>query len=213
MIRLIESKQCKMSSSLGQVFICLRPRIPYPLPFTHCSVYVYTVYLFRQGKGGGRVELERRLEGQQFTKLGRKYQQDRLYLQSTNSDKHLPQSHFTGQYFQMTNFCFGVYIVSQSMNQSNQDTTSSLFSGDEKGFSCRIRGSRVTRDILTSSCYVYAVLYSAVYCRVGTETNVLPYWPEGHRPLNLCFKLAAEPKAPPGMCRIFRQTLQCRRVL
>ncbi len=50
--------------------------IPYPLP-------------------GGRVEPERRLEGQQFTKLGRKYQHDSLYLQSINSDKHLPQSPFT----------------------------------------------------------------------------------------------------------------------
>jgi hypothetical protein len=37
---------------------------------------------------GGRVEPERRLEGQQFTKLPRKYQ---LYLQSINSDKPLPE--------------------------------------------------------------------------------------------------------------------------
>ncbi len=41
------------------------------------SVYVYVVYLFTQRRGGrrGRVDPERRLEGQQFTKLGRKYQQ------------------------------------------------------------------------------------------------------------------------------------------
>ncbi len=44
-------------------------------------------------------EPERRLEGQQFTKLGRKYQHDLLYLQSINFDKHLPQSPFPGQYF------------------------------------------------------------------------------------------------------------------
>jgi hypothetical protein len=30
------------------------------------------------------------LEGQQLTKLGRKYQHDWMYLQSINSDKHLP---------------------------------------------------------------------------------------------------------------------------
>ncbi len=45
------------------------------------------------------TEYERRLEGQQFTKLGRKYQHDWLYLQSRNSDKRLPQSLFTGQMF------------------------------------------------------------------------------------------------------------------
>ncbi len=43
-----------------------RNPIPPPLP----TVYVYKVYLFTQGRGGGRVEPERRLEGQQFTKLG-----------------------------------------------------------------------------------------------------------------------------------------------
>jgi hypothetical protein len=31
---------------------------------------------FKRGKGGGGVEPERRLEEQQFTKLGRKYQHD-----------------------------------------------------------------------------------------------------------------------------------------
>jgi hypothetical protein len=44
----------------------------------------------KREEGGGGVEPERRLEGQQFIKLGRKYQQDWLYLQSINSDKHLP---------------------------------------------------------------------------------------------------------------------------
>jgi hypothetical protein len=42
-------------------------------PLTHCIVYTYFI-LIHTGKGvrGGRVEPERRLEGQQFTKLGKK---------------------------------------------------------------------------------------------------------------------------------------------
>jgi hypothetical protein len=48
-----------------------------PLPPPFHSVYANTVLLFTQGRGEeGRVEPERRLEGQQFTKLGRKYQHD-----------------------------------------------------------------------------------------------------------------------------------------
>jgi hypothetical protein len=45
-----------------------------------------TLYAYHTGKGR-RDEPERRLEGQQFTKLGRKYQHDWLYLQTINSDK------------------------------------------------------------------------------------------------------------------------------
>ncbi len=53
--------------------------IPPLLPYT----------LIHTGKGGGgRVEPERKVEGQQFTKLGRKYHRDLLYLQSVNSDKN-----------------------------------------------------------------------------------------------------------------------------
>jgi hypothetical protein len=45
-----------------------------PIPaLTHC-IRVYTVYLFTQGRGGGRVEPERRREGHhrrvQIPKLG-----------------------------------------------------------------------------------------------------------------------------------------------
>ncbi len=47
---------------------------PIPPPPFHI-VYLFTVYLFTQRRGGGE-KLKRRLEGQQFTKLGRKYQHD-----------------------------------------------------------------------------------------------------------------------------------------
>jgi hypothetical protein len=40
---------------------------------------------FGKGGRGGEGKPERRLEGQKFTKLGRKYQHDLLYLQSINS--------------------------------------------------------------------------------------------------------------------------------
>ncbi len=73
--------------------MCLSVWGPEPqTPHLH-SVHVYTVYsTFSHKEGEGGDEPERRLEGQQFTKLGRKYQRDWLYLQSINSDKHLPQS-------------------------------------------------------------------------------------------------------------------------
>jgi hypothetical protein len=47
--------------------------IPIPPP-THC-IRVYSI-LIHTGGGGGRIEPERRLEEQQFTKLGRKYHHD-----------------------------------------------------------------------------------------------------------------------------------------
>ncbi len=77
-------------------------------PNPRATYWPYILY-FDTGKGGGRVEPERRLEGQQFTKLGRKYQHDWLYLQSINSDKPVPQSPFTGQLFSMTTFCIAFY--------------------------------------------------------------------------------------------------------
>jgi hypothetical protein len=46
----------------------------HPLPATLC---LYILYVdFGKGGNGGGGEPERRLEGQQFTKLGRKYQLD-----------------------------------------------------------------------------------------------------------------------------------------
>ncbi len=48
-------------------------------PYTLYTCIHYTV-LIHTGGGGGGVEPERRGEGQQFTKLGRKYLHDWLYL-------------------------------------------------------------------------------------------------------------------------------------
>jgi hypothetical protein len=56
--------------TLRQVLICLKPRTTYPPSHT---VYVYTVYTYAIKEGG---EPERTLEGQQLTKLGRKYKHD-----------------------------------------------------------------------------------------------------------------------------------------
>jgi hypothetical protein len=54
------SKKLTCKETLRQVFNCLRLGTPNP-SLTHCIVYVYTVYLFTQGRGdGGRVEPERR---------------------------------------------------------------------------------------------------------------------------------------------------------
>ncbi len=51
------------------------------------SVQIQSVKLLQNmGVGGG--ELEKRLEGQYFTKLGRKYQHNWLHHQSINSNKH-----------------------------------------------------------------------------------------------------------------------------
>jgi hypothetical protein len=69
------SNKFTRKGTLRQVIICRRPKTPYPPPPAPLhSVYVYTVYLFTKGGGGG-VEPARRGEGQQFTKQGRKYQE------------------------------------------------------------------------------------------------------------------------------------------
>jgi hypothetical protein len=77
-----QRRQCK--GTLQQVFICLRPR-----------TRVYSILIHTGRRERGRVEPERRLEGQHFTKLGRKYKPYWMYLHSINSEKHLPQSPFT----------------------------------------------------------------------------------------------------------------------
>ncbi len=64
-----KSKKMTCRGTLRQMFISPRPRA-HTLPFTHC-IRVYSIH-FHTGKGGRIVQRERRLEGQQFTKLGRK---------------------------------------------------------------------------------------------------------------------------------------------
>jgi hypothetical protein len=73
---------------------------PIPAPPPPYALYTCIQYTYSHREGGrGTVEPERRGEGQQFTKLGRKYQHDCRPLQSINSGKHLPQSTFTGKFF------------------------------------------------------------------------------------------------------------------
>jgi hypothetical protein len=74
--RHLQEITCK--GTLRQVLICLRPRTQYPPPYTLYTFIQYT-YSHREGYRGGevlRVEPERNVEGQQFKKLGRKYQHD-----------------------------------------------------------------------------------------------------------------------------------------
>jgi hypothetical protein len=69
------SKTLSCKGTLRQVFIFLRPRTTYP----HYKLYTCIQYIIihtGKGVGGGRVEPQRRLEGQQFTKLGRKYKHE-----------------------------------------------------------------------------------------------------------------------------------------
>ncbi len=59
-------KKITRKGTLRQVFNCLRPHPFLWPPYPPHTVFVYSVYLFTQGRGRGA-----RLEWQQFTKLGR----------------------------------------------------------------------------------------------------------------------------------------------
>jgi hypothetical protein len=99
-IRLIENNStcrhlkkltCKRDFAAG-VYLS---KAQYPIPPSLHTVQVYAVHLVIQGRGGGgegESKPERRLEGQQVTKLGQKDQYD----QSINSYILLPRSPFTG---------------------------------------------------------------------------------------------------------------------
>ncbi len=94
-----------------QVFICLRPRPPYPPPYT-----LYTciqVYLFTKGRGiEGESWTREKVREQKFAKLGQKYQHDWLYLQSINSDEHLLQSPLQVNWLRWRHFALvSIYVV------------------------------------------------------------------------------------------------------
>jgi hypothetical protein len=70
------------------------------------SSHTLSLYIVLETGKGRWVEPQRKFEGQQFTKLGRKYQHVWLYLQSVNSDKHMPQIPFIGSFFRWRHFAW-----------------------------------------------------------------------------------------------------------
>ncbi len=108
-------KKLTCKGTLRQVFICLRP----PPLLVFClgwSVYIFTQKRQKRGTGGGRVEPERRGEGQQggveITNLGWKYQHDWTYARNclspvyklwyTPAVKSLYRSNFRRRHFALT---------------------------------------------------------------------------------------------------------------
>jgi hypothetical protein len=55
----------------------------------------------------------------------------RVYLQSINSDKHLPQSPFTGQFLKMTSFCIDSYLsylsTGTALQRQNAENLKQIF--------------------------------------------------------------------------------------
>ncbi len=81
-------KKLTCNRTLRRVLICLEAQNPIPPPLTHCIQHTYS---HKEGETG--EELNQR-EGR-----GATVQADCLYLQSLNSDKHLPQIPFTSKFF------------------------------------------------------------------------------------------------------------------
>ncbi len=89
---------CK--GSLRQVFICLSYTPP---PSKRYTLYSILHVLIHKGKGGEELNQSEGEMGQRIPKLGENTNvsectQEIGYPQSINSDKHLPQSPYTGQF-------------------------------------------------------------------------------------------------------------------
>jgi hypothetical protein len=88
---------------------------PIPLTPFHIRVYSMLIHSERGGEGESWTR-EKDREANFFHKAGSKIPiWLTVYLLSTNSDKHQPLSPFTCQFFKITTFCFGVYVVNLSM--------------------------------------------------------------------------------------------------
>ncbi len=113
-------KNFSCKETLRQVFIYLSPRNPIPPPLH--TVYVYTVYVFTQGRGGG--ETQRLGRATVHKTVSKKCQNDWLYLQSINYNKHLPQSPFTVNFFRWRHFALvSIHLISpwEKERQRNDD--------------------------------------------------------------------------------------------
>jgi hypothetical protein len=67
-------KKLTCKGTVRQVFICLRPRTPYPPPLTHCiRVYGYVLYTYLLREGGeGESETREKIRGATVNKAGSK---------------------------------------------------------------------------------------------------------------------------------------------
>ncbi len=104
-IRLIEGnaechhlKRLTCRGTWREVFLSVWGPEPHAPPLKHCT-RVYSILIHTGKVGWGESWTKEKVRGVTVHKMGRKYQQDWLHLQSINSDKHLPQSPFTDQFF------------------------------------------------------------------------------------------------------------------
>ncbi len=99
----LEKLTCKVT--LRQVFICLRPRISYPTPLYTLHTCIQSTCSHREG--GGESWSSEKVRGATVHKAGSKILTcltGSPLLQSMNSEKLLPQSPFTGQFFRWWHF-------------------------------------------------------------------------------------------------------------